>query len=292
MSSTDSSRFYPVAAMLTGAAMWGVAWYPIRLLEDGGLHGLWLSLLLYVAALSVSLPRVWRGVGEFGRHPALIFLLIVTGGWTNIAFILAVLEGNVLRMLLLFYLSPLWATLIGWLFLGEHVSRTALASLALAMIGAVVMLWNPQGLPWPSGYADWMALSAGFAFAVSNAATRKLQGISVTAKVLCIWLGVIAVASVMIIAMSTPMPRIEVSIFVGAVALGVGGILVMTVLVQYAVTNIPLHHSAVLALIELVAGAVSQQLLTDEVVALREWVGGALIVIGAYLSARGATHTA
>ena len=35
-----------------------------------------------------------------------------------------------------------------------------------------------------------------------------------------------------------------------------------------------------------VAGAVSQQLLTDEIVTVREWVGGALIVIGAYLSAR------
>ncbi len=46
-----------------------------------------------------------------------------------------------------------------------------------------------------------------------------------------------------------------------------------------------IHHSAVISLIELVAGAVSQQLLTDEIVTVREWVGGVLIVIGAYLSA-------
>ena len=48
----------------------------------------------------------------------------------------------------------------------------------------------------------------------------------------------------------------------------------------------PVHRSAVISLIELVAGAVSQQLLTDEVVTVREWVGGALIVLGAYLTAR------
>ncbi|MCR4300289.1 MAG: DMT family transporter, partial [Sulfuricaulis sp.] len=52
------------------------------------------------------------------------------------------------------------------------------------------------------------------------------------------------------------------------------------------VTHMPVHRSAVLALIELVAGAVSQQLLTDEVVSIREWIGGGLIVLGAYLSAR------
>jgi drug/metabolite transporter (DMT)-like permease len=64
------------------------------------------------------------------------------------------------------------------------------------------------------------------------------------------------------------------------------GILVMTVLVQYGVTHMPVHRSAVIALVELIAGAVSQQLLTDEVVTVREWVGGGLIVIGAYLAAR------
>jgi drug/metabolite transporter (DMT)-like permease len=292
MSSTDSHRFYPVIAMLAGASLWGVTWYPMRLLEDGGLHGLWLSLLLYAAALAVSLPRTWRAVGEFTKNPALVALLVLSGGWTNVAFILAVLDGNVLRMLLLFYLSPLWATLLGWFFLGEKISSISLASLALAMIGAVVMLWNPEhGAPWPEGYLDWLALSAGLAFAISNAATRKLQQLSITAKVLCIWLGVLVVTIVMIGVLATPMPRLEFSIFAGAVALGIGGILVMTVLVQYAVTHIPLHHSAILALIELVAGAVSQQLLTDEIVSVREWIGGVLIVIGAYLSARAAAKS-
>jgi drug/metabolite transporter (DMT)-like permease len=75
-------------------------------------------------------------------------------------------------------------------------------------------------------------------------------------------------------------------VLAGAVALGLGGILLMTVLVQYGVSNLPVHRSAVLALIELVAGAVSQQLLTDEVVTAHEWVGGGLILVGAWLSAQ------
>ena len=74
--------------------------------------------------------------------------------------------------------------------------------------------------------------------------------------------------------------------FLAAAVLGVVGILCMTALVQHGVTHMPVHRSAVISLIELVAGAVSQQLLTDEVVTVREWVGGALIVLGAYLSAR------
>jgi len=78
----------------------------------------------------------------------------------------------------------------------------------------------------------------------------------------------------------------------GAAAIGICGILVMTVLVQYGVTHMPIHRSATLALIELVAGAVSQQLLTDEIVTMKEWIGGILIVAGAYLTARASSQPA
>lgn len=287
MPSNDTPRFYPVAALLIGASLWGVIWYPMRLLEGGGLGGIWLTLTLYGAALVASLPRTASAIPEFTRRPALLMLLMVAAGWTNIAFVEAVLEGNILRVLLLFYLSPLWATLMGWLFLREHITRVAFTSLVIAMSGALLMLWNPVlGLPWPQGKPDWMALTSGFAFALSNVVVRKMQDISIAAKALSVWAGVVVVAVIMIAALSLPVPQPSGSIFAGAVMLGVLGIMLMTLLVQYGVTHMPVHRSAVIALIELVAGAVSQQLLTDEMVTVREWVGGALIVAGAYLASR------
>ncbi len=287
MPSKDTQGIYPVAALLIGASLWGVIWYPMRLLEGGGLGGIWLSLTLYVSAMLVSLPRTARSIPEFSRHPVLLILLMLAAGWTNIAFIEAVLEGNILRVLLLFYLSPLWATLMGWLFLQERITRVGFASLAIAMSGALLMLWNPiLGAPWPQGKADWMALTSGFAFALSNVIVRKMQDISVAAKALAVWAGVVLVAVIMIALFSLPIPKPSMSIFGGAVALGVFGILLMTTLVQYGVTHMPVHRSAVITLFELVAGAISQQLLTNEVVTMREWVGGLLIVVGAYLSAK------
>ncbi|MDH5513157.1 MAG: DMT family transporter [Gammaproteobacteria bacterium] len=287
MSSIAARRFYPALAMMTGASMWGVIWYPMRLLEAGGLVGIWLTLILYFSALVVSLPYTAKALPEFTRQPGWLALLMISAGWTNLAFVEAVLEGNILRVLLLFYLSPLWATLMGWLFLREHITRIAFASLVIAMAGALLMLWNPVlGAPWPQGKADWMALTSGFAFAVSIVVTRKLHDVSIEAKIFSVYAGVSILAVGMIAFFAIPVPQASLSIFSGAVALGVLGILVMTLFVQYGVTHMPVHRSAVLALIELVAGAVSQQLLTDEVVSVREWIGGGLIVLGAYLSAR------
>ncbi|MGE5241858.1 MAG: DMT family transporter [Bacteroidota bacterium] len=287
MPANDTPRFYPVLSLLIGASLWGVIWYPMRLLENGGLGGIWLTLTLYAAALVASLPRTARSIPEFARHPALLTLLMLSAGWTNIAFVEAVLEGNILRVLLLFYLSPLWATLMGWLFLHERITRLGFASLAIAMAGALLMLWNPiLGFPWPEGKPDWMALTSGFAFALSNVVTRKAQGVTIAAKVFAVWAGVTVVALVMIAGFSLPVPHPSAPVFSGAVALGVFGILLMTMLVQYGVTHMPVHRSAVIALVELVAGAVSQQLLTNEVVTMKEWLGGAFIVAGAYLAAR------
>lgn len=290
MAAKLDKRIFPVISLLIGASMWGVIWYPMRLLEDRGLAGIWLTLVLYATALLVSLPWTAGAVREFPRYRRDLTLLMLTAGWTNIAFVEAVLTGNILRVLLLFYLAPLWQVLMGWIVLGERPSRPALVSLACAMGGALFMLWDPRaGLPMPSGAADWYALSAGLAFAASNVLTRKAHQATIAAKALSVWGGVTILAVAIMLLSGTPVPAVGAGTFGAAALLGLFGILFMTVLVQYGVTHMPVHRSAVIALVELVAGAISQQLLTEEVVAMREWLGGILIITGAYLSARAST---
>jgi len=285
-----ANRYFPlspVTSLLIGASMWGVIWYPMRLLEAQGLSGIWLTLVLFATALIASLPYTVKAFTELVHSPGHAALLMLAAGWTNIAFVEAVLGGNILRVLLLFYLSPLWAVILGWLILRERPSRVAAVSLLIAMGGALLMLWDTRlGFPWPSSLPDWYALSSGFAFAFSNVITRKAQHLSLSAKAVSVWGGVVVLAVAIVLSGPIVMPQINLQTFLAAVALGVVGILLMTALVQHGVTHMPVHRSAVISLIELVAGAVSQQLLTSEIVTLREWMGGVLIVVGAYLSAR------
>lgn len=287
MPSNQSRSLYAPLSVVLGATLWGVVWYPMRLLEGRGLDGVWLTLILYAAALIATLPYTYRSTRQLLYAPGWVAVLMLSAGWTNIAFVEAVLGGNILRVLLLFYLSPLWATLMGRLFLGEPISRTTVVSLAIATTGALFMLWNPlAGVPWPESRADWFALTSGFAFALSNVATRAAQRVSIAAKLFCVWTGVTVMALAMIAVFSVPAPQTSLGTFGGAIALGVFGIMTMTLLIQYGVTHMPVYRAAVLTFVELIAGAASQALLTDEVVTLREWAGGALIVVGAYLAAR------
>jgi drug/metabolite transporter (DMT)-like permease len=278
--------------LLWAAIFWGVVWYPLRLLEVAGLNGLWTTWVIFAVAAVPGTWLAWSRRHELREHPGLLLAIALANGWLNTAFVLAVLDGNVVRVLLLFYLSPLWSTLLAWWWLGERLSRFGLATLALAMSGALFMLWNPAlGFPWPQERADWLAISAGMGFSFSNVAMRRLNHLSAPFKAAVTWWGTLLVAGVWLILTDAAFvigawPEVGVGVWAGALLLGLIGIFSAGLALIYGVERMPVHRSAVILLFELVAGAVSSQLLTDEIVTRVEWFGGALIVLGAYLSAR------
>ncbi|MHB1950926.1 MAG: DMT family transporter [Acidiferrobacteraceae bacterium] len=276
---------FPVLALIVGATLWGVIWYPMRILEHQGLQGLWLTLLLYGAALVASLPFAAGELRTITARPALL-LLAAFAGWTNVAFVLAVLAGNVVRVMLLFYLSPAWTVLLARLFLAERISHRAVWTVFASIAGAVALLWQPGAWPLTMSRSDWLALSAGLAFAASNVTTKRLSSVSITAKSVTVWVGVVVVAGLLVLVLHLPVPEIGGRTLAGAVALGAVGILAMTCLVQFGVTHLPAQRSSVIMLTELIAGAVSQRLLTEERMALWSWAGGGVIAIAAYVASR------
>jgi len=285
--SKQGNRLLPVLSLLFSATLWGIVWYPLRLLEVQGLTGLWSALVSYAAILCVFFWVLVRERESLAANKLALLLMGLSAGWCNVAFILAVLDGHIVRVLLLFYLSPFWAVCLGWLMLGERLDTKSMLVFAIAVTGAIIMLWNEAvGIPWPRDNADWLAVSSGFAFALSNVFVRRAQNISVLLKSTASWVGVVVVAAVWIVLGNTGFPAVSSSVLLAAVALGLCGFLVMTLSVLYGVTRMPVHRSAVILLFELVVGAVSSLLLTDEVVLYREWLGGFMIVTAAYMAAR------
>lgn len=285
-SKLTAAAMLPLAALLFGAAFWGVSWFPLRELEARGLVGLWATLIIYGTALAIGLAvLVLRR--ERPRWSLWILWLLLSSGWCNVAFILAVLEGNVVRVLLLFYLSPLWTVVLGWLILKETPSPAARLTLAVAMIGAVIMLWDEStGAPWPRSGADWLAITSGMAFALNNVVVRRLQDVPVWSKTTIAWAGVVLLAAGWIALDGIAFPSVGGGVIGGAIALGAFGMAAMTLAVVYGMTHMPAHRAAVVLLFELVVGAASAQWLTDEIVKPQEWAGGVLILLAGWFAAR------
>jgi drug/metabolite transporter (DMT)-like permease len=138
-----------------------------------GLHPLWSTAVIYFVAGRRASPRCApRKPGAASRQP-LLWLLALAAGLTNVGFNWAVTVGDVVRVVLLFYLMPAWSVLLAWLLLGERPTPAPLARLALALAGVVVMLKTPgHGLAGAAQPARRLALLGGFSFALTNIMLR------------------------------------------------------------------------------------------------------------------------
>jgi drug/metabolite transporter (DMT)-like permease len=281
----------PILALLATAFFWGLLWYPMRWLAVHGVPGLWGTGILFASALLVGSPMLWRYRAQLTARPALLLGLMLANGWCNTAFILAVLDGQVVRVLLLFYLSPIWAVLLARILLGERMPSQALLTLSLAMSGALIILWQPSlGIPWPRGYADWMAISSGLGFAFSNVLVRMGQDLAIGLKVVSAWLGVTLLTGVLLLSGFGGQIEWSFTPVLVAVVLGMVGIVMMSVCLMFGVTRMPVHRSAVILLFEVMVGAVSAQWLAHEGLGMRELLGGILILGAAWLASRQQLH--
>ena len=234
----------------------------------------------------------WRpgGLVELLRTPAL-WVLVLAAGTTNATFNWAVTIGDVVRVVLLFYLMPLWAVLLARLLLNERLTPMAMARVAMALAGAAVVLWPADGgLPLPQSLADWLGVIGGFSFALNNVMLRREAHQPEAARALAMFFGGAAVAGVLAVVLSAQgsvalPPAPAWGWVAGALALAVlflGGNLAL----QYGASRLPANVTAVVMLTEVLFASVSAVLLGAGQITPTLALGGALILGAALLSAR------
>ena len=280
------------ASILSGAIVWGLIWYPYRVLLDSGLSGQLSTLLTYSLAMlcgAFMLPRVWRELRLYHEGRGWALALVLSAGWTNFGYVLAVLYGEVMRVLLLFYLAPLWTILFSYWLLGERLNRYGYFIIALSFTGACTMLWEPRfGLPLPNNLAEWIGLSAGMAFAFSNVVSRRTTQLSIAAKSYGVWLGTVLMTAPLLCwqgGLPGQLLAIDAKAWLMLALLGIV-LCAVSFVVQYALAHLPANRAIVLFLFELVVAAASSYFLADEAMQLRDWFGALLIISASLLSGK------
>jgi drug/metabolite transporter (DMT)-like permease len=285
----DRAALWPALALVFNAFTWGVSWAPFRWLEARGLHALWATVIVY--AIAVAFIVAWRpaSFGQLLRTRSL-WWLVLAAGTTNAAFNWAVTIGDVVRIVLLFYLMPLWAVLLARWVLGERLTALAAVRVALALTGACVVLWPAEGPGWPvpRHAAEWLGLLGGFSFALNNVMLRREAAQPEGARALAMFTGGVVVSGALALALgaagTVPAPAPTAAATVGAVALALA-FLVGNLALQYGAARLPANVTAVVMLTEVLFASVSAVLAGAGTVTLPLAVGGVLIVAAALLAA-------
>ncbi len=279
----------PVIGVLSGSLVWGLIWYPYRELQDVGVSGAMATLITYLLAMLCGvfmLPRVWRERSTFGWWA---LLLVLSAGWANLGYVLAMLQGEVMRVLLLFYLAPVWTILFSFWLLDERLNRYGYLIVALSLGGALIMLWKPDlGLPLPQNVSEWLGLSAGMGFALSNVTSRRATHLSVEMKSFSLWLGTAALTLPFLLWQGGVAEQVAAIVPHSWLLLLLMGLVLCATsfAVQFGVTHLAANRAVVLFLFELVVAAVSSYFLAGEAMEWRDWLGAALIVSATLLSGR------
>src|SRR3954470_9630485 len=248
MAAPDAGRLAPALALAVNAFVWGVSWWPFRELQSAGLHPLWATAFIYLVSVALLLlvrPDARRG---FAGQPQL-WLLMLSAGMTNVGFNWAVTVGDVVRVVLLFYLMPAWAVLLAWLLLGERPTASALARLVLALAGVATVIHAPgSGWPMPRSQPDVLALMGGFSFALTNVLLRRLDDVPAESRVLAMFGGGATLAALVAsigLARGTiaPIPMLPAGELLLALVLALG-FLVGNLGLQYGASRLAAHTTA------------------------------------------------
>jgi drug/metabolite transporter (DMT)-like permease len=99
-----------VAALFVSGLLWGLTWIPLKHFAAQGLNGLGMTLVGYGVVGVAALPLIWRERRSWKPQSAQLLFAALAGGAANVCFVVALMFGDVVRVMLMFYLAPVWCS--------------------------------------------------------------------------------------------------------------------------------------------------------------------------------------
>jgi len=183
----------------------------------------------------------------------------------------------------------LWTVVLARVLLGEKPGAAGFFVIALSLGGAAIMLGRTGlDLPLPRSGAEWLGLSSGMAFALTNVLSRKARHVDVAIRSLSVWAGVSLVALPVMLLTEDParsLRALDAYAWLLVVLLAMV-IFSVNLVVQYGLANTGSNQAIVIFLSELVFAAVGSYFLAYEAMTARQWLGGAMVVAATLYSGR------
>ena len=231
-------------------------------------------------------------------------LIALSYGITNLSFNWAIAEGNVVRVVFLFYLMPIWASIFAVILIKEKPSLTSVIAIAIATAGAFLILiydpWSPLSVSVENflgiGKEDFLAIIGGIFFGLGNVLIRKTTRITSLMKTFSIFFGTFLVAAVFLLinymlhstgkfaTLNTIKPELftdfKFLLIFFSFVIGLG---LANFLLQLGASKLPVYITSTLLMSEILVAMISSNMLQDSPLQFYEFIGGILILVAASL---------
>jgi drug/metabolite transporter (DMT)-like permease len=281
-----SNRILPTLAVLAVGVLWGIFWIPMRLLDDYGVGAAWVSVVFFAVMMLAPLPWLIAGqrwtVG--GRQ-------VVAGVLLGTAFTFytcSLLLTDVIHAILLFYLTPIWSTIAGFLLYASKPTMKRILAIVLGLAGMMFILGAGEDFPWPRSIGDWIALTSGMLWAAGSMLTAESSDTDIAMPVALFGFG--GVMSSLAFVGLAKLAGSEVAASGTVIAnlpLMIGLALLLFVptnaLVLWAQQKMDAPRVGILLMGEVVVGSITAALFSGEAYSVADLIG-TLLIIGAGLT--------
>ena len=284
ITSSRHPYYYTISfALLIAAGMWGLFWIPQRALEAGGLTGGWATIsqmvIPFVMLLPISLWRLYKGQ-SFGLEYPLIGLLF---GGGIACYANSFLLTDVVRALILFYITPVWTTIFEIVFLRQIPRFYRYITLVLALSGVWIVFGQEGVIPLPQNSGDWIALLGGILIAASavRMEIKKPEGIYPMLFSFFFYGGIFTlIQSYFLSDYLGDAPSIEswVAMMPWLILIAILFHIPTNIVILGAPSRIGAGIFSIIILFEIVVGTFSAAVLTDELIGWREILGSSFII--------------
>ena len=278
-----ANQILPSLAIAVSGVLWGLFWWPLRYFDDHGVNAAWVALVLYGVTILATAPFVVRATPRrILRDIDLWSTGLLTGGAFTL-YTVSLIHTEVVRALLLFYLTPVWSTALGFVFMGHVVTRTRLLALALGIAGLLVVLDYRGAIPLPRNAGDWMALAAGLAWACGTIRLFARGVARVPDTVMAFAVGGLA-SCLLLLALpelglgATPSAVAASAMMPTIVLIGLVVFVPTNVLILWGSQRVDPGRVGLLLMTECVVGTASAALFSGEPFGWREALGSVLII--------------
>ena len=274
------AHHHAMVIVFLASALWGVLWIPMRYIESFSLSGLWVVSLFHLLPAIVMSPFV---IGDFIAYRRHWFITVLAGGLMGIGFVLyglGLVVASVTKTTVLFYLTPVWATLFAYILLSERFGL----SRWLAIIGGIIgCLLVTRVNPFAFGYdnADLLGLMSGMAWAAGSVVIRrypKADFLHITFMQYLVG-GILAGGAALFLGDAIPAINHVVTAlpvaFLASAVVFLPSVLLVFRIMQYLSPGLV----GILMLSEVLVAALSSWLFLQETLTLWQW-GGVVAILG------------
>lgn len=267
------------------AGVWGLYWLPLRSIEELGVSASWSVVLFNACPLVVLVPLL---LFNYQQLKGLVGPTILAGLMIGIAFNLyanGLLETTVARATLLYYLTPIWSTLLGVVWLSEPLTKARIIAIGVALIGLFLLLSNVNSSNQALNIGDLYSFMSGIFWAIGVSVLNRWATVPILPLLACTFLATTLFSALTAgLLPANPVPDLQaVKMALPAAAFWAIFIFVPSFFIIFRISQLLFPgRVGILTMTEAIVAIVSAAILIpEESMLLLQWLGaGAIIMAG------------